>query len=408
MIVPIRYADSVYELDLPDKNLAGLIEPSKPEPLDLDMALENNKLPDNLISGSFRILVIINDAFRGTPSYLILDKILPELEQNNQVKIIIATGLHERPSEEEFKNLIGKHYERHSNSVYWSDSKDFDSFQQAARWYDGGDIYLHKLFFWAEWVIVIGSVEPHYFAGFTGGIKSIMPGLAYYKTIEHNHQKAIDPNAQPGETFGNPVWEELWETTRLIDTEKVFSYQIVQDSRREIIGLFSGSLEDSYHKAVEFSGKIYIKTIENRCDLLIAEHSPPLDRNLYQLQKSFENTKDGVKDGGGLMIFSACDEGIGTQAFYDLAAKYPHSNLLLDRPIEGYNLGIHKLYRTALLTNRVNLYLISNLPEDTVRRVYLKPVRDANEMIKGLLTRNPEMRIIVVKDAGHTVIKTLL
>jgi nickel-dependent lactate racemase len=198
MIIPIRYADSFYELDLPDKNLDGLIEPSNYEPLDLNTVLENNQLPNTLVSGSFRVLVVINDAFRSTPSHLILNTILPELEQNNQVKIIIATGLHEKPSEDEYKVLIGRHYERYKNSVYWSDSRDLNSFQTAGKWSDGGDIYLHKLFFWAERVIVIGSVEPHYFAGFTGGIKSIMPGLAYYKTTEYNHQKAIDINGQSG------------------------------------------------------------------------------------------------------------------------------------------------------------------------------------------------------------------
>ena len=407
MILPIKYSGSVLDLELPDKNLIDEIVPASAEPINLKTTLKQDRLPDNLLSGGLRILVIINDAFRSTPSYLILDEILPKIQENNEIRIIFATGLHECPTGNQKKALIGKHFERHKNSVFWSDSRDFGSFQSPGKWTDGGGIYLHRHFFWAEKVIIIGSVEPHYFAGFTGGIKSIAPGLCYYKTIEHNHQKAIDLRAQPGVTKGNPIWEELWQTAELIHADKVFSYQMVLDSDRKIIGLFSGNLYESYLKAVELCKKVYIRTIDKPCDLIIAEHSPPLDRNLYQVQKCFENTKDGVRDGGTLLMFSACNEGIGTRAFYDLAEKYPNSDLLLKHKINSYNLGIHKLYRTALLTKRVNLYLISNLAEDVVRRVYLKPVSNPSGFIKELLANNPDLQIIVVRDAGHTVIKSL-
>jgi len=182
---------------------------------------------------------------------------------------------------------------------------------------------------------------------------------------------------------------------------------MVQDSDHRMVALFSGDLKDSYQKAVDYCRSIYIKTIRNRCDLLIAEHSPPLDRNLYQLQKCFENTKQGVVDNGSLLMLSGCREGIGTKAFYDLALKYSNSDLLLNQPIEQYNLGIHKLYRTAILTNRINLCLMSFLPEDSVRRVFLKPVTDANAMIKEKLKKYPNLKILIVKDAGHTVINTI-
>jgi lactate racemase len=406
MIVPLRYAGSSYGLELPEKNLDGIIEPSKPETVDYNQLIENNKLPDEILSGGFRILVVINDSFRSTPSHLILNNVLPKLDKNNDVRIIISTGLHCKPTDDEKKILVGEHYGRFSEAIFWSDSHDFGSFRLTGKWSDGGEVYLHELFFWAEKVIVIGSVEPHYFAGFTGGIKSLVPGLCYYKTIEHNHQKAINQNSQPGVTAGNPVWESLWETVDLLDDNKIFSYQMVQDSDRNIVALYSGELKESYHKAVEFSRSIYIKSIGNRSDLLIAEHSPPLDRNLYQLQKCFENTKQGVVDNGTLLMISGCREGIGTSAFFDLALKYPNSDPLLKQPIEQYNLGIHKLYRTAILTNRINLCLMSFLPDDSVRRVYIKPVTDTNALIKEKLKINPNLKILIVKDAGHTVIKT--
>jgi nickel-dependent lactate racemase len=405
MKIPLRYAGGAYELELPEENLAGVVEPGRPKPLDVKSALKENRLPDRLMSGSLRILIIINDAFRSTPSDLILDQILPQLLEKHEVQIMVATGLHPEPSFEEYRSLIGKYFEQFDGKFGWSNSRDFVSFRKAGEWPDGGDVYIHNHFFDADEVILIGSVEPHYFAGFTGGIKSILPGLGYYKSIEHNHAKAISDKSQPGATEGNPVWDELWETLDLIDTRKIFSYQLVKDVDHNIIGLFSGDLKESYLKAVGFCRDIYIRRLGRKYSLVVAEHSHPLDRNLYQLQKCFENTKEGVGDGGTLLMLSACRDGIGTRDFFDLAGKYPDPKALLNQDSIGFDLGIHKLYRTAILTNRINLRLMSFLPEQDVRRVYIEPVVDANAFIKELLAHDSEMQILIVKDAGHTVLK---
>ncbi len=405
MIVNVRYDGSEYELDIPEDNLADIIGPGEHEPVDIDKALQENKLPDRFLSGSFRILVVINDAYRSTPSAKILDRILPPLMEHNELKLIVATGLHREPTMDEYRSLIGENFEHLDKKFAWSNSQDYISFSKVGQWDDGGEVYIHSYFFWADDVIIIGSVEPHYFAGFTGGIKSIVPGLSYYKTIEHNHSKAISEKSQPAMTRGNPVWEELWSTLKLIDKQRIFSYQMVLNREREIAGLFSGGINESFEQAVELSRRIYIRQIKSRYDLVIAEHSPPLDRNLYQLQKCFENTKEAVKDGGTLLMLSACREGIGTSAFFELAKKYPNIDLLLQQEKPEFRLGIHKLYRTALLTKRLNLCLMSFLSDDAVRRVFLEPVEDAAEKIKEMLVNTPDLRILVVRDAGHTVLK---
>ncbi|MBD3383169.1 MAG: nickel-dependent lactate racemase [candidate division Zixibacteria bacterium] len=405
MIYPLRYGRGRYRLEIPDHCGVDILKARSGQPLDLDSEIERNRLPENFFSGSFRLLIIVNDAFRATPSYELLDRILPELVDHHEVRIIIATGLHRQPTQSEYKSLIGKHYDTIKDQVYWSDSHDRDSFEKLGKWNDGGEVWVHKQFLWAENVLIVGSVEPHYFAGFTGGIKAVVPGLAYCKTIEHNHQKAISMSAQPGKTEGNPVWKELWSTTEFLDLNCIYSYQIVQDSARKIVALTCGNLIDSYNRAVEKSREIYIHRLDRQYDLVIAEHSPPLDRNLYQLQKCFENTQAGVRDGGTLLMLSACEEGIGTEAFYRLAERYPNPRKLLAEGKIEFKLGIHKLYRTALLTNRVNLCLMSSLADADVRRIYIEPVMDANTAIESLLSRNRELSILIVKDAGHTVIR---
>lgn len=405
MIVPLRYGRGEYRLEIPDECEVDIVKTRDGQPIDLDFEIEQNRLPEEFFSGSFRLLIIVNDAFRATPSHELLDRILPGLVNRHEIRIIIATGLHRRPTQAEYRSLIGKHYDSIKGQTYWSDAHDINSFGKLCTWGDGGDVMLHRQFFWAERVLIIGSVEPHYFAGFTGGIKAVVPGLAYHKTIEYNHQKAISMSAQPGKTEGNPVWEELWSTTEYLDLNHIYSYQIVQDSSRRIVSLTSGNLIESYRRAVEISREYYIHHVDRQYDLVIAEHSPPLDRNLYQLQKCYENTQASVADGGTLLMLSACHDGIGTEAFFQLAKHYPNPRKLLAEDKIEFKLGIHKLYRTALLTNRVNLCLMSSLADADVRRIYIEPVMDANTAIESLLSRNRELSILIVKDAGHTVIR---
>jgi len=405
MIIPLRYADGYYDLNLPESALGEVLTPLAYPPLDLDKTLEGLCFPQDLHESNRRLLIVINDAFRCTPTDQILDRIIPRFKALERIRIIVATGLHPKPTHEEYRRLIGRHYPAFEQRVSYSDCRDRGSFELLGRWSDGAEVYIHRWFGWADKVLVIGSVEPHYFAGFTGGIKSLIPGLSFQTTISHNHQMAISPLSQPCQTRGNPVWEQLWETLKFIPPNKVYSLQMVCNHNRAISGLFFGSLEESHQQATELSRQIYLREIDHPYDLVVAEHTPPLDRNLYQLQKCFENSKEAVRDGGTLIILSACREGIGTPAFYDLADKYPSPDSILAREHPGYDPGVHKLYRTALLTKRINLCLMSDLPDEVVRKVYLKPVGHANEVIGGLLATDPDKKILVVKDAGHVVIR---
>ncbi len=216
----------------------------------------------------------------------------------------------------------------------------------------GEAVYLNKAYFEADSVCAIGSVEPHYFAGYTGGRKSLIPGLSDFKTVERNHNLANSLDAAPMKLKGNPVAEHLGEMLDLVDTSKCLSLQIVTDANRAIAGVFAGDLNDSFEKAVNCAAGIFGHTVRHRYDTVMCEVLPPLDGNLYQAQKGLENCQQAVADGGTAVVISACAEGIGSQHFWDLANGWNRED---NRPGDGrLHFGSHKLSRVNEMRKRIS------------------------------------------------------
>jgi nickel-dependent lactate racemase len=360
---------------------------------------------EQFIGTSSRVLVVANDSYRSTPSSLAFSALNRYLEDIPELKVIIATGLHPRPTRDEMTIILGNDFRWASGSnLCHSDAYDRSQFDSIGAWSHGREILIHKLVGWAERIIVIGSVEPHYFAGFTGGPKSFVPGLSYHTTIEANHILAIDPSCQPAKIEGNPVAESIREAVCMLDCSKIYSIQFVTDPQRNVAGVFAGDLWESYHDAVRCATEVYVRPVQYKCHVVIAISGPPLDRNLYQLQKSFENSRSVVADGGSVIVVSPCKGGIGNDEFFALADEYPDPERILTISPQGYNLGFHKLYRTALHRQTINILVKSELDDAAVRKVYLEPEGDLQRRIDQEIAKfGDDARVIIVKDAGHVV-----
>jgi len=408
MLIRMTYGDGELKVNIPDDRYGGVIEPAPHSIGDSSWGnmfeiLRHYRLAE-FLTGSQRVLIVVNDSFRSTPSHLALRAILPFLGQVPEVKVIIATGLHRTPSEAEIFEIVGEKFPVDKFEVLWSNARDDDQFVEFGLWQDGSPIRLHRSLQWADKVIVVGSVEPHYFAGFTGGPKSFMPGLAHHTTIEANHRLAVSEACTPGSLVDNPVARSIRDAASFLRRSAVFSIQFVLDSSKRLIDSFVGDLWDSYERAVAAAVRVYMVPIKRRYRLAVAVHSKPLDRNLYQLQKSYENASLAVEDGGTLIVLSACNEGIGNDAFFELAKQYPTPESILKVKPAGYSLGYHKLYRTAQQQKRINIYLKSELQDDIVERVYLKPVHDVENVINSELERfGEDTKVVVINDAGHVV-----
>ncbi|MBI5267348.1 MAG: DUF2088 domain-containing protein [candidate division Zixibacteria bacterium] len=345
-------------------------------------------------------LVIVNDGYRNTPTARILswlNEISPPVVSKG--RFLIATGAHSAPTGKHLMSIFGDLYEKVKSRVYWHEASNIDSMTPVGTDSFGETVLVNRLFAEAERVIIIGSVEPHYFAGFTGGRKSIFPGVCDLGTIERNHNMADSLEAQPMKLDRNPVHEHLDSLLNLVDIAKVFSIQIVLSSDDSIAGIFCGPARDSFHEAATLARDIYSCRFDHQYDLALAELLPPLDDNLYQVQKALENCQTSVRDGGTCVVVAACRGGVGSDSFFKLADIWDRTT---NQAKDGIcRFGSHKLSRVNAMTRRIDVRLHSTLPADRVRHVFWEPVEHLNELIQSRLKSGS--RLAVVRNAGHTV-----
>jgi nickel-dependent lactate racemase len=225
-----------------------------------------------------------------------------------------------------------------------------------------------------------------------------LPGVATKRAIEANHRHATDDGCRPCRIAGNPVAAPIRETARRL-ADKLASFQAVAGPAGW--EYFAGPEAEAFERATARCIETARVDFPAPLDLLIAVVYAPLDRNLYQLQKGFENHQWAVRDGGALVLVSACREGVGNDFFAGLAERYPDWRRLPPWAEQPYSLGLHKLYRTARTRSRIDLYLHSTLPGELVQKFYFEPVAE----LEGWLAEHvgPESRVGLASDAASTV-----
>ncbi len=352
-----------------------------------------------------RPLVVINDGYRSTPTAKILD-FLSECYPTflNRATFLIAAGSHDAPTEEHLQTIFGRHLTNLRERVNIHASRDLSLMVSLGHDSFGSDVKINRLIMEHESVLVIGSVEPHYFAGFAGGRKSLFPGLTDQQTIERNHNLANSLDAQPLRLEGNPVALHLHELLQMVPSGKIRTIQAVLDRSSEIAGIFCGELADAFDRAVAASGKLHAHYTTEPYDAVLCEMLPPLDANLYQVQKGLENCQAAIAGGGAAIVVSACSEGVGSASFFDQAVEWDREKNESRDGIARF--GSHKLSRVNGWSRRIDVRIKSELEHSTVRQVFYEPVTNIAAFLHecaGKVERN--FRVAVVHDAGQTALR---
>lgn len=218
------------------------------------------------------------------------------------------------------------------------DNRQESSLRPLGKTSRGTPLFFSRLAFEADGIIVIGSVEPHYFAGYTGGRKFLLPGLAGLESTVMNHSLAADERSRILALGGNPVHEDMMEALEVFGRfDDIFSIQLVVNAEHEISYASSGHIVRSFEGAIKHAKEIYVPTVAERADIVISVAKPPLDIDLYQSQKAVDNVKLAVKQDGVIILVSPCRDGIGDRGFYDLLASGPEMKR-----------GVHKFGITKL------------------------------------------------------------
>jgi len=415
MQIPIAYGkDDHLNLEINEKNLLGVFDPNPVDKFDetalIAKALANpinQKSFDEFIAGDEKIVVIVNDGTRPTPTAKVLKQIYPKISEKNKI-FIIATGCHREGTLDEYEMIFGKeiyaelnakgevhdHDSKHDEMVFLGESKN------------GTQMYLNKAVAEAKKVIVIGSVEPHYFAGYTGGRKAFLPGVAKYETIEQNHKLALSADAQALRLEGNPVHEDMIDAMKVLAHIDVFSIQTVLDSEHGVYYASAGHLNDSFYDCVKKADEVFCVNIPRKADIVISVAPYPMDVDLYQAQKALDNGKLALAKDGILIMVAKCRTGIGPKPFFNLMASAPTPQEVLEKISNEFHLGYHKAAKMAEISLWAQTWAMSELSDDEMRAVHLKPYHDIQKAVDDALAqKGADAKIIILPFGSMTVPK---
>jgi len=350
------------------------------------------------------ILVLVNDATRPTPSGRVIE-IIADRFRGRDVEFMVATGAHKVPGETELEQIFGRAMrERFLDRISSHDARNQGDLVHLGETSRGTPVWVNKHLASATDVLLINSVEPHYFAGYTGGRKSIFPGVAGFETIQGNHKLALDPAADNLALEGNPVHEDMMEMMGMLSEKRMYSIQMVLDHQHRIHQAYAGDLDESWRSAVEHADGHYVVELSQRYDVVVAVAPYPMDYDLYQSQKALENGSLALKDGGILILVSKCRHGIGDETFFDLMARAATPDAVLGSIAGDYVLGYHKAARLALIAKRGEMWGVTSLPDEELEAAFIRPFGSVQKAVDSALARKgPDARVLFLMDASITV-----
>jgi len=367
----------------------------------------NFKRFDEFIADATDLLFIINDYTRPTPTAKILEVIYPKTKDKN-TRFIIATGFHRAPTEDELNYIFGNYRDLLKDRIHVHDARKDEDMVYLGVSSTGTEMYVNKIGVEAHKLVTIGSVEPHYFAGYTGGRKSFLPGIASYKTIEQNHKHALSPRAQTLVLEGNPVHEDMVDALKTIEEKEIFSIQTVLDGEKRVYHCTSGHIHDSFLMAIEKAHEVYCVDIKEKADIVVAVIGYPSDIDLYQSHKGLESGKLALKKGGILILVSECRSGIGDEAYHNLLAGSRTPQEALQRIKQDYKLGYHKAAKIAEVATWAEVWGVTGLEDKDLERIFIRPLHDLQQAIDEAIEKKGETaRILFIMDASLTVPKVV-
>ena len=353
------------------------------------------------------LLVIVNDGTRPTPTAKIIHEIYPILSKHPKLLFTVATGAHREPIREEYELIFGKHYEEFADRIHIHDARKEDEMVYLGTSTNGTEMYINKVVTEADNILVIGSVEPHYFAGYTGGRKSFLPGMASYKTIEMNHRHALSNRARSLALEGNPVHEDMMDALETLKEMNVFSIQTVLKGDHKIFAVTAGELHESFYAAVAEANKLFCVPLKARGNIVITVAPYPMDVDLYQSQKAIDNGKFALGNDGIMIFVSRCSDGIGGKTFFDLLSQSNSPPETLYKINKDYKLGWHKAAKLAQIGVWGKIWAVTDMDPDLLRQINIEPKPDiqaaVDMAIREVRERGEEPKITYLPSGSLTV-----
>jgi nickel-dependent lactate racemase len=381
---------------VPARNLLGTIEPAERQgavdaKAEVERALKEpigSKRLSEIAKPESKVAIVVDDATRKVPSEVMLLPVLAELNaagvKDENVTVIFGCGTHRAVKPEEAAELLGAEALKRVKTIS-HDCRDTNLVHLGTTKTHGNKVYVNRVFAEADVKVLLGDVGFHYYAGYGGGRKSVLPAVCGEETIKHNHAMLLHANARTGILEDNPVHRDMTEAARLAKVD--FIVNVVENKKGEIVKAFAGDLEQAFMEAVKLVDEMYRITVDRRADILVVSAGGhPADMNLYQAYKALDNALDAVKRGGVIILVAECPEGHGNQVFYDWMTRLGDLKNVEHEVKRNFVMGGHKAYYLLKALQNHQIILVSSLPDYYATSIFkLKTARAVNDALAEAL-----------------------
>jgi nickel-dependent lactate racemase len=365
-----------------------------------------------LVKPGDSVVIVHTDITRATPNERILPVILQELEssgiQREDVTLLNGLGTHRPQTDAELRTLLGDEIVENYRCLQ-HDCHDDENLVSLGKTKLGHPVRINRYYLEADVRILTGFIEPHFFAGFSGGPKAILPSLAGTESVFTNHSVKMIANANAtwGITVGNPIWEEMREVA--LRTEPTFLLNVTLNTDRQITGIFAGDMLAAHSQGCEFVKENAMVGVDQPYDVVITTNSGyPLDQNLYQSVKGMSAASQIVKDGGAIIVAAACEDGLPDHGLYaSLLAEAGSPQGILDLVSKpGFSAQDQwQVQIQAQIQLRAEVFVFSDgLTDEQIEGALFTSCRDIDETVTKLQEKfGPETRICVIPEGPQTI-----
>ena len=398
-------------VEVPDKNLVGILHANEVETefrgedevkRALASPIASPKLRDIVKAGE-KIAVVTSDITRPMPTWKVMPALLDELYAGGvkpeDITLVFALGSHRKQTEEEKRHLAGDRAYEEIRCID-GDASDCVHMGVTSR---GTPVDVVRTVAEADRRICLGNIEYHYFAGYSGGYKAIMPGISTRDAIQNNHSMMVRDDARAGAIEDNPLRMDIEEAGRICVVD--FIVNVVLDEHKEIICAVAGDPVKAHREGCAFLDRIYLKEIPAAADIvLVSQGGAPKDLNLYQTQKALDNARHAVKQGGVIVLIGSCKEGLGERVFEEWMTTSPTAESMIERIRRDFQLGGHKAAAIAMTLQKADIYLVSDLEDDFVRSIFLTPQPDVQTAFDRAMEKmGPGATVLAMPYGGSTL-----
>ena len=375
VMAEIKVAEMAPLTDLKQAVLDAIYHPIDSKPL------------NELLQPGQKVAFICNDPTRVANSHDFMPILVEELNKmgikDEDMRIVFALGTHRKMTQEEMIEAVGEDVAKRL-PMYNSDCNKQENFEYFGETSFGTPVWLNKLICDVDLVIMTGTIVHHFFSGFGGGRKAVLPGVAAMETIRCNHSLMMSPDAQLGKLHGNPVYEDQMEGVRLFAKEhRLFLFNAILDAKKQFLNIFAGDWEKAHLEACKFVDKVYGVEIDAPADIVIASCGGyPKDINVYQLQKTMDNAWCAVKDGGVVIIIGECEEDSGSAALEKALQEHPSPDAIKAQLEKNFVIGAHKAFAITRLMKKAKFILVSALDKKIASDLLFEAVDNVDEAIK--------------------------